>query len=96
MEKLYVNRTDQMVHPGEKLLEIYSPDLVSAQEEYLLAFKAIEKMKDSPYPEVKGGAESLLEGARQRLKYLDISDDQIKKLGEDGKITRTMTPNGRN
>ena len=91
VEKLYVNRTDQMVHPGEKLLEIYSPDLVSAQEEYLLAFKAIEKMKDSPYPEVKGGAESLLEGARQRLKYLDISDDQIKKLGEDGKITRTMT-----
>jgi RND family efflux transporter MFP subunit len=91
VEKLYVNRTDQMVHHGEKLLEIYSPDLVSAQEEYILAFKAVEKMKDSPYPEVKKGAESLLEGARQRLKYWDISDDQIKRLREDGKITRTMT-----
>src|SRR3989304_4197341 len=91
VEKLYVARTDEMVHPGEKLLEIYSPDLISAQEEYILAYRALEKVKESPYPEVRRGAESLVEGGRQRLKYWDISDDQIKRLEGEGLIKKTMT-----
>ena len=91
VERLYVARTDEMVHPGAKLLEIYSPDLISAQEEYLLAYKALERVKESPYPEVRRGAESLVEGGRQRLKYWDISDDQIKRLEGEGLIKKTMT-----
>lgn len=91
VEKLYLNRTDQMVEHNEPLLELYSPELVSAQEEYLLVFKEKKKVKDSPYPEVRSSTESMLNAARQRLKYWDISDDQIKRLEEDGKITRTMT-----
>ncbi len=91
VERLYINRTDQMVKHHEPLLELYSPELVSAQEEYLLVFKEREKTKDSPYPEVKRSSETLLSAARQRLKYWDISNDQIKRIEEDGKITRTMT-----
>lgn len=91
VERLYINRTDQMVEHHESLLELYSPELVSAQEEYLLAFKERERVKGSPSAEVRGSAESILGAARQRLKYWDISDDQIKRLEEDGKITRTMT-----
>lgn len=91
VEKLYVNRTDQMVRSGEKLLELYSPDLVSAQEEYLLALKSYERVKMSPYPEVSTSAASLVSAAAQRLKYWDISDDQIERLKNTGKITRTMT-----
>ncbi len=91
VEKLYVNRTDQMVYPGEPLLELYSPELVATQEEYLLALRARERVKDSPYEEITKGADSLIEGARQRLKYWDITDDQIKRLEQDGKIARTMT-----
>ncbi|MEK6530931.1 MAG: efflux RND transporter periplasmic adaptor subunit [Deltaproteobacteria bacterium] len=91
VEKLYLNRTDQMVKKGEPLLELFSPDLTSAQEEYLLALKSLDAVRESPYPEVKKGAESLVEAARKRLKYWDISDDQIARLGETGKIKRTMT-----
>ena len=91
VEKLYLNRTDQMVEHHEPLLELYSPELVSAQEEYLLVFKERKNVKDSPYPEVRSSTESMLSAARQRLKYWDISDDQIKRLEEDGRITRTMT-----
>lgn len=90
VEKLYVNRTDLMVHPDEPLLEIYSPDLVATQQEYLLAIKNLEKVKDSQYPDVKKSAESLVQAARQRLKYWDISDEQIRKLEEEGMIARTM------
>lgn len=91
VEKLYINTTDQMVKHNEPLLELYSPELVSAQEEYLLAFKSKEKAKASAFTEITGNTESLLNAARQRLRYWDISDDQIKRLEEDGKITRTMT-----
>jgi len=91
VERLYVNRTDMMVHPGERLLELYSPELVATQEEYLLALRAKERVKDSPYEEVTRGADTLIEAAKQRLKYWDITDEQIKRLGDDKKITRTMT-----
>lgn len=90
IEKLYVNRTDLTVHSGEKLLELYSPELVSTQEEYLLAIKVKERVKDSPSEDVKKNAESLVQAARQRLKYWDISDKQVKRLEKKGEITRTM------
>jgi len=91
VEKLYVARTDQMVMKGERLLELYSPDLVSAQEEYLLALKGLEAVKSSPYPEVRSGAEALLAAAAQKLRYWDISDDQIERLKKTRTATRTMT-----
>ncbi len=91
VEKLHVSRTDQMVRAGDRLLEIYSPDLVSAQEEYLLALEGLKDVQDSPYPEVKRMAGELVAAGEQRLKYWDISDDQIQRLESSGKISRTMT-----
>lgn len=91
VEKLYVNRTDQMVHPGEPLLELYSPDLVASQEEYLLALKNAERAKQSPYPDERKGAEALLSASTQRLRYWDISDEQIHRLAGTGQISRTVT-----
>ncbi|MBW7957169.1 MAG: efflux RND transporter periplasmic adaptor subunit [Deltaproteobacteria bacterium] len=91
VERLYVDRTDQMVEKGQKLLELFSPDLVSAQEEYLLAWKAAEEVKASPYPDVRSGAAALLEAARQRLRYWDISEEQIELLSKSGKAMRTMS-----
>lgn len=98
VEKLYVNKTDQMVHPGDALLTLYSPELVATQEEYLLALKTRKNLEESPYGEVvKGAGEPalwagrLVTAARKRLKYLDISDEEIKRLEEEGNIARTMT-----
>ncbi len=91
IEKLHVDRTDQMVTKGQKLVELYSPDLVTAQEEYLLAWRGFNDVKESPYPDVRKGAEALLDAARQRLRYWDISEDQIDLLRQTGKVRRTMT-----
>jgi RND family efflux transporter MFP subunit len=85
VERLYVNKTDMMVHPGEKLLEIYSPDLVAAQEEYLLAVRAVERHKES------NSIDPLLDAVRQRLKYWDITDEQIDRLAKEKRVKRTMT-----
>lgn len=84
VEKLYVNRTDAIVKKGDKLLEIYSPDLVAAQEEYLLAIQSKERIKNLEI-------DPLVDAVKGRLKYWDINDEQIKKLQKDKKITRTMT-----
>jgi len=90
IEKLYVNRTDEMVSAGEKLLELYSPELISAQQEYLLALEGYGKVKDSPYAEAESGAKALLEASRQRLRYWDISEDQIDRLKAREAPSRTL------
>lgn len=90
VERQYVNFVGQEVAKGEPLLEIYSPELVSTQEEYLLALRYKDRLKESPRPEVAGGSDSLLKSVETRLRYWDITDSQIKALRERGAITRTM------
>jgi Cu(I)/Ag(I) efflux system membrane fusion protein/cobalt-zinc-cadmium efflux system membrane fusion protein len=90
VERQRVNFVGQEVHKGEPLLEIYSPDLVSTQEEYLLALRYKDRLNKSPRSEIVTGSDSLLKSAETRLRYWDISEAQIKALRERGAITRTM------
>ena len=85
-DKLYVNFTGTIVKKGEHLIYMYSPDLLSTQEEYLLAYRGIEKLKDSPIPEVISSSKTLLENTRQRLLLWGITEEQINEL------ERTQTP----
>jgi len=91
IEKLYVNSTGQVVQKGQPLLDIYSPDLVSAQEEYLLALKNKELVKESSFGEIKNGAQSLLASTRKRLENWDIPDKAIDQIETRGSVTKTMT-----
>jgi Cu(I)/Ag(I) efflux system membrane fusion protein len=91
IEKLYVNTTGVVVDKGQPLLEIYSPELVSTQEEYLTSLKSYQELKDSPYEEVRKGASELLNSTRKRLEYWDIDKDQIENLEKNGEIKKTLT-----
>jgi len=91
VEKLYVNETGQFVKQDKPLLEIYSPDLVSAQEEFLLALGNSAALADSPFPSIAIGAKRLLDASRRRLKLWDISDAQIARLEKTGEVKRTLT-----
>jgi Cu(I)/Ag(I) efflux system membrane fusion protein/cobalt-zinc-cadmium efflux system membrane fusion protein len=91
IEKLFVDQTGQPVRHGQPMLEIYSPELVTTQEEYLVALESAKKLGDSPFAEISGGANSLLESSRRRLLYWDITTQQIKDLEEKGIISKTMT-----
>jgi hypothetical protein len=84
-EKLYVDSTGQQVHRGEPLFEIYSPELYSAQREYVIALEGT----NSP-----GGA-ALKASARTKLKFFDISEEQIAELErtrEPRKTLRVVAP----
>ncbi|MFO7707652.1 MAG: efflux RND transporter periplasmic adaptor subunit [Desulfobacterales bacterium] len=91
IEELYVDFTGRFVRKGERLLTIYSPELVSTQEEYLLALKAKQDWAKSPISEVVEGGSLLAESARRRLKLWDISDAQVRALEESREPQKTMT-----
>jgi membrane fusion protein, copper/silver efflux system len=78
IEKLYVNTTGQRVEEGDPLFEIYSPELYSAQTEYVLALTA------------PGESGVLRETARNKLKFFDISDEQIAELEKTRKPRKTL------
>ncbi len=85
VEKLYVDTTGQQVHRGEPLFEIYAPELYSAQREYLLALEGTN---------APGGA-ALKASARTKLKFFDITDEQIAELErtrEPSKTLRVVAP----
>jgi|Deesub1362B_J571_1020462.scaffolds.fasta_scaffold02268_3 Cu(I)/Ag(I) efflux system membrane fusion protein/cobalt-zinc-cadmium efflux system membrane fusion protein len=90
IEKLYVNFTGQEVKKGDLLLEIYSPELVSTQEEYLLALKNRDMVKGSSFQEIKESAESLVKSTRRRLELWDIPESEIEALEKRGTIVKTM------
>ena len=77
VEKLYADYVGKPVNAGEPLLALYSPDLVSAQEEYLLA----RRLRD----------DTLAASARRRLTLWDIPPDQIDSLEARGTVARTLT-----
>lgn len=91
IEKLYVNETGQQVAAGDPMLDIYSPELVAAQEEYLLAFQNLRNLEGSAFETIAKGAESLLDASRRRLLYWDVTETQIGELEVRGEITRTLT-----
>ena len=91
IEDLYVDFTGRYVRKGEPLLTIYSPELVSTQEEYLTALEAKKSLAKSSFPEVAGSGEALVEAARRRLKLWDVTDEEIRKLEEGGKAKKTLT-----
>ncbi len=91
IEKLYVDTTGQEVRKGAPLIDIYSPDLVSAQQEYLIARRHFDQVKESPFPDVVDSARDLLASAKKRLGYWDISGEQIGKLEQTGEVRKNLT-----
>jgi len=102
IEKLYVETTGSHVQKGEPLAEIYSPELVATQQEFITALKWTKDLADPKAQKVQGAspelsqmlakdAEAILAASRQRLLLWDVSDQQIKSIEESGKTIRTLT-----
>lgn len=91
IDKLFVDFVGKPVHKGQALFTIYSPELVSTQNEYLLARKAQGQLANSQFEETRQGAASLLAAARTRLSLWDISPAQIANLERTGEPQKTLT-----
>ncbi|HYL91728.1 MAG TPA: efflux RND transporter periplasmic adaptor subunit, partial [Alphaproteobacteria bacterium] len=93
IRQVYANASYQFVHKGQPLFTIYSPDLVTTEQEYLLARKNAETMQPSTVSGVASGAQSLLASARQRLEQWEVPASEIQKLESSGKIITDITFN---
>jgi Cu(I)/Ag(I) efflux system membrane fusion protein len=91
VERLYVDFTGRAVRRGEPLLDIYSPMLVSAQQELLLAVRLRAALGENLASVAARNADSLVAASRRRLQYWEISDDQIAELERSGTVRRTLT-----
>lgn len=91
VERLYVNQTGQEVRRGSPLLDLYSPELLASQEDFLRALQAARRFQDSRIPEVRAGGRDLLEAARRRLELFDVPASFLRHLERTGVPRRTVT-----
>jgi membrane fusion protein, copper/silver efflux system len=91
VERLHVDFTGQAVRRGQPLLEIYSPELVAAQEELLSAHRLAAQLRDGAAQSVVDRTASLIEAARRRLLLWDVSAAQVEQIERSGQVRRTLT-----
>jgi RND family efflux transporter MFP subunit len=91
VERLFVDFNGAPVRAGQPLMEVYSPALVTAQEELLLARRLMDETRAAGGVRSVERAEELLAAARRRLAYWDVSDDEIRAIEERGSVTKTLT-----
>lgn len=91
VDKLYVDFTGVRVKKGDPLAELYSPELLSTQEEYLLALKTKKEIRALGNKEAVRSAISLEKAARERLLLWGITDQQIARLEKTGKVSTHTT-----
>ncbi len=91
VDTLFVNVTGQYVHKGDALLTIYSPELVSSQQELLTALAMSQSLGKSPIPSVAQGGQDLLTAARRRLRLWDMSEGQIAQVEQSGQVQKFIT-----
>jgi Cu(I)/Ag(I) efflux system membrane fusion protein/cobalt-zinc-cadmium efflux system membrane fusion protein len=91
IEKLYVDFIGDSVKKGQPLFDIYSPELVTAQEEYLLAYRQWQDVENKGLHHLRESARRLLDASRKRLEYWDLTDSQIRRLEATGGPGKTVT-----
>jgi Cu(I)/Ag(I) efflux system membrane fusion protein len=90
IEELRIGTTGSVIERDEILLSIYSPQLVSSQQEYLLALKNYETLSSSPFEDVRRGASDLVESSLDRLRLLDVPEHQIDMLKETREVMKLL------
>ncbi|HIJ61826.1 MAG TPA: efflux RND transporter periplasmic adaptor subunit [Rhodospirillaceae bacterium] len=90
VERLRVSATGDAVRKGDILMDIYSPDLVLAQEEYLAAKKALDALPADAGGDAREAARDLVTGALSRLRNWDIPQGDLDRLKRSGVASRTL------
>jgi len=91
IDQVFVDFTGKLVEKGQPLLTLYSPEMLSTQQEYLLALRSREAMRHSTMEGMAGYSESLVAAARRRLELFDLSEGQITALERDKKPQKNIT-----
>jgi RND family efflux transporter MFP subunit len=89
VDQVFVDFVGKRIRRGQPLFSVYSPDLVTAQADYLVALQARQKLLETSF-DSRAAADSLLAAARQRLQRWDVSDAEIAALERAGHVSKTV------
>ena len=90
IEDLHIDFTGIKVRKGDELLSIYSPELVTAQEEYLTALKSIEELQNTEYTELRKSVEQTVTAAKSKLELYGLTLSQIEDIRDRGEVSTTL------
>ncbi len=90
VQKQFAARVGDRVRKGDELLTLYSPQLVTSQQEYLLALDNLKALENSGYTDIQQGAQQLLQSSRERLRLLDVPEHEIDALAASGKVKKAV------
>ena len=90
VEKLFVDKTGTQVNKNTMLLSVYSPQLVTSSQEYLLAISSTKTLENSPFDDIRRSAEQMVVSARERLALLDVPEHQIHDMVKTGNIPKAL------
>lgn len=90
VEGIRVETTGAEISRGDILLGLYSPQLVSTQQEYLLALKSLDTLQSSSFSDAGRGARQLLDSSLERLRFLDVPEHQIEELRRTRKVKKQL------
>jgi len=93
IDQVFVDFTGELVTKGQRLLTLYSPEMLASQQEYLLALKSKDILKNSTLADALSQSDSLTAASRKRLELWDLSDAQIEEVARTGKPVINITLN---
>ena len=91
VEKLYVNYTGQQISKGSKLMDIYSPELVSAQQELLTALSYQNTVNESSLQSIRESGNELVKNSMRKLELLEVPESEIKRLIDTKEVKTYIT-----
>jgi RND family efflux transporter MFP subunit len=91
IEQVFMDFSGKWVKKGQPLISLYSPEMVSTQQELLIARRALDTLGSSSFPEIAANSRALYESTRQRLRLWDISEGQIKEIEKRGTPIKSLT-----
>ena len=91
VEHVSVDYVGKPVKRGQALFSLYSPELVTTQNDYLIAKRTIAASGGGASPETRAASEALLGAIRDRFRRWDVGDAEIRRLDKTGTVTKTIT-----
>ena len=90
IQRLYVNTTGQAVRKGDVLMDVYSPDLIAAQQEYLIAVRGLQSVAEGD-PDVRTAMQRLVTSALQKLRNWDVAETELRRLQQTGEVRQYLS-----
>lgn len=93
IDRLFVDYIGMPVRKGDHMVELYSPELITAQTELLEAYNSVQTVGQSASDLIRRSVEGTLKAAREKLRLLGVTEEQIKQIESSGTTLDHLTIN---